>query len=455
MPRKVSIPEYALTEPITYYVDGSSGDNSNDGLTPETAFETIGKALTVLPHFIETEAIINVTAGDYAETVAFDFDSKTGNGSIEIAGSSTWTQVGTATISSVVSNGYYHDVILNRPILDSELGLKGRFTEGFNIGSTFYIASVNPDDNTHISITKYMQTVTSRGFEILKPSTSITGPVDGGDAVTTNGTCTFILRDIHLNVEDVDGNANVRSYTGGLVTHDVCVYSGGIYFEGDAYDTQYLSLYTSAVHPYGYISTTNSKTDMLFNQCAVGCALELRPNNSSILFYTSNAGYDWEIYGNSEIDMLSAYLADTKLLFSSKSHLVEMYSCYWGAFDRTNSNTGFQFSSCETAKVTLHGYFDAGNNFITLINSGRISLQVNGTATMLDTGDTVVLYSNNLCMYNSYSDLGTTYVPLLGAETFSVVVGAVAGTTTLSSQPVGTVITDNESFNVAQVIGAL
>lgn len=34
---------YPPKEPIAYYLDSESGDDKNDGLTPETAWRTIGK----------------------------------------------------------------------------------------------------------------------------------------------------------------------------------------------------------------------------------------------------------------------------------------------------------------------------------------------------------------------------------------------------------------------------
>lgn len=59
----------ATTQDMTLYVDGTNGDDSNDGLTPQTAFRTIQRAIDVLPRFIDHNVIIQLVDGTYNEDV--------------------------------------------------------------------------------------------------------------------------------------------------------------------------------------------------------------------------------------------------------------------------------------------------------------------------------------------------------------------------------------------------
>lgn len=464
MPRSVSIPDYALTEPVTYYVDGSSGDDTNDGLTPETAFETIGKPLSVLPRLIEDTVVINVAAGDYPETVVFDFESKTGNGSIEIAGSTTWTQVNTATIASIATTGYGHDIILTREILDAELGLVGKFTNGFNIGSTFLIASVDPADATKITTPRVMTLVTSTDFEILKPSTSISGAADEDTVIRTTGnTVPYYIRDIHLSREDGSGYNNVSVVSGGLVAYNCCINSAQITYVGnESYaDKFYLTLSETVVHPYGYISTNVPvRTELTFNHSAVGCAVEsLHQSGTAVICASSSLGYDWNLYANSDVYAITSHLADTRLLLSGNNQTVELQSCSWAAYDYTNSNTGIQCSNGNNVSCSISsGDIDAGANFVSVINSSRVSVLVSGSVKMLATAidsPMVTLYSNELCLYNTYTDMDTVYTPREETEIANMVVGPTIGTIEVSALPFGTRNSDSAVFNIYQKIGGL
>ncbi|MCM0648625.1 hypothetical protein NBE98_09590 [Clostridium swellfunianum] len=72
------------TSARTYYVNASTGNDNNDGLTAGTAFKTIGKAVGVLPQIINHAIMISVAAGDYVEDVYLN--GKVGNGNISIIG---------------------------------------------------------------------------------------------------------------------------------------------------------------------------------------------------------------------------------------------------------------------------------------------------------------------------------------------------------------------------------
>jgi hypothetical protein len=99
-----------LRAPQTYYVDGTNGSDSNDGLTTATAFATIQKALdtTVTWNQNGFGVTINVAAGVYDGTV---LPALNGSGGCTIVGSGT----GTCTISgvnksAVIQNGGVYEI---------------------------------------------------------------------------------------------------------------------------------------------------------------------------------------------------------------------------------------------------------------------------------------------------------------------------------------------------------
>lgn len=53
------------TAPITYYVNGSSGNDANDGLTSGSAFATIQHAISLIPRVIRHLVTVNVASGNY------------------------------------------------------------------------------------------------------------------------------------------------------------------------------------------------------------------------------------------------------------------------------------------------------------------------------------------------------------------------------------------------------
>ena len=68
---------------ITYYVNASTGDDNNDGLTSSTAFKTIQHAIDILPKFLLNKITINVSDGIYERLSVKGFS---GNGTINING---------------------------------------------------------------------------------------------------------------------------------------------------------------------------------------------------------------------------------------------------------------------------------------------------------------------------------------------------------------------------------
>ncbi|MDN8588731.1 tail fiber protein [Paenibacillus sp. 11B] len=72
---------------ITYNVNASTGNDSNDGLTTSTAFKTINKALSLIPPIFNNPYTIHIAAGTYVEDI--NIAHKQGNGYIDIIGPTT------------------------------------------------------------------------------------------------------------------------------------------------------------------------------------------------------------------------------------------------------------------------------------------------------------------------------------------------------------------------------
>ena len=61
--------DYATIANVSYYVNGTTGNNGNDGLTTATPFKTIQYAIDKLPRIINHRVNIYVSTGNYLETV--------------------------------------------------------------------------------------------------------------------------------------------------------------------------------------------------------------------------------------------------------------------------------------------------------------------------------------------------------------------------------------------------
>jgi len=72
-------------EDITYYVSKGTGlDDENDGLTSDTAFYSIAKAISMIPQIVNHNVTINVAAGTYIEDVTLE--GFVGKGTITLKG---------------------------------------------------------------------------------------------------------------------------------------------------------------------------------------------------------------------------------------------------------------------------------------------------------------------------------------------------------------------------------
>lgn len=64
-----ALERFSTISDITYYVNASTGKDSNDGLTSGNAFKNIQHVINILPKRIDHTVIINIASGTYPETV--------------------------------------------------------------------------------------------------------------------------------------------------------------------------------------------------------------------------------------------------------------------------------------------------------------------------------------------------------------------------------------------------
>jgi hypothetical protein len=87
---------------ITYYVNSSTGVDTNDGLTSGAAFKTIQHAVSLIPQVVNHNVVINLAAGTYAETVSLL--GFVGHGGITISGGADTTAALNYIVTSIVFN---------------------------------------------------------------------------------------------------------------------------------------------------------------------------------------------------------------------------------------------------------------------------------------------------------------------------------------------------------------
>lgn len=117
--RKASI----TTKDLTYYVNASTGLDTNDGLTSGTAFKTIQKAVDSVPDVLKHNVTINVADGTYSESIIIN---KVCSTSHYIMLNGNETSIGNVKITGLISNhdnsflkingveGTYKEFIANR-----------------------------------------------------------------------------------------------------------------------------------------------------------------------------------------------------------------------------------------------------------------------------------------------------------------------------------------------------
>lgn len=117
------------TEDVTYYVNATSGNDSNNGLTNGTAFKTITKAISMIPQVVNHIVNINISAGAYNELVWVS--GFTGSGRININGGTDLT-----TAINYIINAMY---ILKCACTVALTGVSSSAISGVNSG--FYVGS--------------------------------------------------------------------------------------------------------------------------------------------------------------------------------------------------------------------------------------------------------------------------------------------------------------------------
>ena len=117
------------TEDVTYYVNATSGNDSNNGLTNGTAFKTITKAISMIPQVVNHIVNINISAGAYNELAWVS--GFVGNGRININGGTDLT-----TAINYITNAIY---ITKCTCTVALTGFASSVTSGVNSG--FYVGS--------------------------------------------------------------------------------------------------------------------------------------------------------------------------------------------------------------------------------------------------------------------------------------------------------------------------
>lgn len=85
---------------ITYYVNTTTGLDTNDGLTNGTAFKTITKAINKIPLIVNHTTTINVASGTYSETIYFN--GFVGKGKIAINGGISYGDSANYIVNQIV-----------------------------------------------------------------------------------------------------------------------------------------------------------------------------------------------------------------------------------------------------------------------------------------------------------------------------------------------------------------
>lgn len=93
---------------IIYYVNTTTGSDTNDGFTTGTAFKTIQHAIDSLPQVLDHEIIINVSAGAYSEDILIA--GFLGKGSLSLKGDTVVSSTRIIKSVMVKSCGCYVDI---------------------------------------------------------------------------------------------------------------------------------------------------------------------------------------------------------------------------------------------------------------------------------------------------------------------------------------------------------
>ncbi|BAU28179.1 hypothetical protein DFP93_101256 [Aneurinibacillus soli] len=77
--------EHATTGDVSLYIDAVTGNDTNDGIAPETALQTIGAAIAKIPQIVNHTVMIHVVHGHKSDEV-ITLSGISGKGTIKICG---------------------------------------------------------------------------------------------------------------------------------------------------------------------------------------------------------------------------------------------------------------------------------------------------------------------------------------------------------------------------------
>ena len=105
------------TDDFTIYVNGSTGNDEHNGLTPEKAKKTIQAAVDVLPARIYSNVTIQVATGVYKEQVLIEGITVKAGKTLYLKGDETWTPTGSVDFL-VSTDGITFTVFSTRSLAD-------------------------------------------------------------------------------------------------------------------------------------------------------------------------------------------------------------------------------------------------------------------------------------------------------------------------------------------------
>lgn len=109
---------------ITYYVNASTGSDTNNGLSASTAFKTIQHAIDIAPKWLDHNVSIRLAVGTYDRVNISGF---CGRGVLTIIGSDNWNQAPAMLEESVnyIVKGIYVNNCPVRVVLQGIMGTPG------------------------------------------------------------------------------------------------------------------------------------------------------------------------------------------------------------------------------------------------------------------------------------------------------------------------------------------
>ena len=115
----------AVIAPFTIYINGTTGDDANNGLTSGTSVKTLGQSVVIAKLAICASITISITAGTYTESITLDGllcsrlnIVKNGAGTVQINGGISWYDGQKLRLTSINITGAGSLVLHNLDDLD-------------------------------------------------------------------------------------------------------------------------------------------------------------------------------------------------------------------------------------------------------------------------------------------------------------------------------------------------